>query len=133
MGIFDGINIAESAMSVHRYRSEVAADNIANINTPGYRYKQVKLQGADFATTLDGARSHVNGLTSSLVGADARDGAVQIASVREAGAGEFDERQRTLTATSDMIQAKSAFELSSKAATLLKSMALSALEIGRGS
>ncbi|MCW2923364.1 MAG: hypothetical protein JWM98_768, partial [Thermoleophilia bacterium] len=35
MGIFDGINLAEGAMSVHRLRSEIAAQNIANVYTPG--------------------------------------------------------------------------------------------------
>ena len=29
MGIFDAINVSEQAMSVHRFRSEVAARNVA--------------------------------------------------------------------------------------------------------
>ncbi len=36
-------------------------------------------------------------------------------------------------ATTDMMRAKSAFDMNVKSATLLKSMALSSLEIGRGS
>ena len=46
---------------------------------------------------------------------------------------EVDERQKAFMATTDMMQAKSAFDLNVKSASLLKSMALSSLEIGRGS
>lgn len=136
MGIFDGINIAESAMSVHRFRSEVAAENIANVHTPGWRRKEVTLRGTEFATQFAGARASHGGSAlgpASGGSSDARAGAVRVAGVSHRAGGAYDERQEALMATTDMIQAKSAFELNSKAATLLKSMALSSLEIGRGS
>lgn len=135
MGIFDGINLAEGAMSVHRLRSEIAAQNIANVYTPGYQRQEVDLRQASFAKALDGARSG-GGVGHDAAGSgvlDAGEGAVEVARIRKVKAGAYDERQRALMATSDMIEAKSAFELNVKAATLLKSMALSSLEIGRGS
>jgi flagellar basal body rod protein FlgC len=134
MGIFDAINVSESAMSVHRFRSEIAAQNVANVHTAGYRRQEVDLRASNFESALNGARagtSHAG--PSSSGGMDAADGAVQVARVRRVDDGEFDERQNALLATTDMMRAKSAFELNVKAATLLKSMALSSLEIGRGS
>ena len=138
MGIFDAIHLAESAMSVHRYRSEIAAENVANVHTPGYKRQEVQLRAAAFTKELAGARIAGGGPDSSTIpvasgGADAFDGAVQVAGVKQVGGSKYDERQKALLATTDMMRAKSAFELNVKAATLLKSMALSSLEIGRGS
>jgi flagellar basal body rod protein FlgB len=135
MGIFDAINVSEQAMSVHRFRSEIAAQNVANVHTPGYKRQEVDLRASNFESALQGARSgtsHAGG-PSSIGGIDAADGAVQVQRVRKVDNGEYDERQNALLATTDMMRAKSAFELNVKAATLLKSMALSSLEIGRGS
>ncbi|MCW2962323.1 MAG: hypothetical protein JWM90_2710 [Thermoleophilia bacterium] len=129
MGLFDAIGTAESAMSVHRFRSEVAADNVANVYTPGYRRKEVDLQATNFSTALQNATSG-SGRTGST---DAERGAVRVGSVRTAGAGPFNERQEALLATTQLMSAKSAYELNVRSATLLKSMALSSLEIGRGS
>lgn len=134
MGIFDAINVAESAMSVHRYRSEVAAENVANIHTPGYQRQEIDLRANNFKAALDGVSNAGSAKgANSIGGFDASDGAVQVARTRSVASGKFDERQRALMATTDMMQAKSAFDLNVKAATLLKSMALSSLEIGRGS
>lgn len=134
MGIFDAINTAENAMSVHRFRSEIAAQNVANVNTPGYKRQEVDLVGNDFAAALDGATgSGGQAMPVSGASADATDGAVRVSAVRKVDMGEYDERQNALLATTDMMSAKSAFDLNVKAATLLKSMALSSLEIGRGS
>jgi flagellar basal-body rod protein FlgC len=134
MGIFDAINTSESAMSVHRFRSEIAAQNVANVQTEGYKRQEVDLRASNFSTALDGARSGRSSATpTGSASIDASDGAVQIARVRHVAGGEYDERQNALLATTDMMRAKSAFELNVKAATLLKSMALSSLEIGRGS
>lgn len=134
MGIFDAINIAEGAMSVHRFRSEVAAENIANIHTPGYGRREVDIRATDFKAALDGVGNAGSAKgVNSLTGLDASDGAVQVSRVRNVGSGEYDERQRALMATTDMMRAKSAFDMNVKSATLLKSMALSSLEIGRGS
>lgn len=134
MGIFDAINVSEGALSVHRYRSEVAAENIANLHTPGYRRQEVDLRASSFRAALDGITNagSPSGPTT-LGGLDASDGAVQVARVRRVSGSEYDERQEALMATTDMMRAKSAFDMNIKSATLLKSMALSSLEIGRGS
>lgn len=134
MGIFDAINVAEGAMSVHRYRSEVAAENIANVHTPGYGRREVDIRASQFRAALDGVGNAGSAKgANSLAGLDATDGVVHVARVRHVAAGKYDERQRALMATTDMMQAKSAFDMNVRAATLLKSMALSSLEIGRGS
>ncbi len=134
MGIFDAINVAESAMSVHRFRSEVAAENLANIHTPGYRRQEVDLRATNFRATLDGIGNAGSAKgANSLAGFDAADGAVEVSRTRRIAGREYDERQMALMGTTDMMQAKSAFDLNVKAAALLKSMALSSLEIGRGS
>lgn len=134
MGLFDAINVSESAMSVHRFRSEIAAENIANIHTPGYRRQEVDLRQTSFKAALDGVGNagSAHG-ASSIGGLDATEGAVRVTRVRRMQGQPFDERQNALMATTDMMRAKSAFDLNVKAATLLKSMALSSLEIGRGS
>lgn len=137
MGIMDALNVAEKAMAVHRFRTEVAAENVANIKTPGYHRQIVDLRAASFASTLDGVRgSGGSSLTMRSAGgaklSDADDGAVQVAGVHRSSAGPDDERQEALRSTTDLMEAKSAFELSVRATTMLKSMALSALEIGRG-
>jgi flagellar basal body rod protein FlgB len=133
MGIFDAIHVAEGALAVHRYRSEIAAENVANIHTPGYRRQEVDLQ-ANFQRALDGASNagRANG-ANTVQGLDASEGAVRVSRVRSVAGGEYTERQEALMATTDMMRAKSAFDMNVKAATLLKSMALSSLEIGRGS
>lgn len=133
MGIFGAINTAESAMSVHRFRSEIAAENVANVHTPGYRRQEVDLEAGTFSSALDGARGGGGPAPVTAGGQDAADGAVRVARVRSVSGAPFDERQEALLATTDMLRAKSAFELNVRAATLLKSMALSSLEIGRGS
>jgi len=55
MSLFDGMAISENAMSVHRYRSEVAAKNLANVYTPGYRREVVDLEAGSFHAALSGA------------------------------------------------------------------------------
>ena len=134
MGIFDAINISEGAMSVHRFRSEIAAENIANIHTKGYVRKGVDLTSHSFGASLDQARAtNGNGTAAhSYSGGsmDAQDGAVRVRAVRNDSTG--GERQDSLMNTTDMMSAKSAFELNVRAATLLKSMATTSLEIGRG-
>ena len=82
MGLLDGIDIANSAMSVHRFRSEVAAENIANVHTPGYRRQEVDLKATSFATALSGATSAGSRIGSGRSGFEANDGAVEISRVR---------------------------------------------------
>ena len=134
MGLFDAINISEGAMAVHRFRSEIASENIANIHTAGYKRKEVELSSHNFGESLQRARigSGRTDFKRPSASLDASDGAVRVRAVVDGSSGPGGERQDALLATTDMIRAKSAFELNVRAATLLKSMATSALEIGRG-
>jgi flagellar basal body rod protein FlgC len=132
MGIFDAINISEGAMNVHRFRSEIAAENIANIHTAGYKRKEVELTSHSFGASLERARMGGSGTDVPSSTMDANDGAVRVRSVHTDSSGPQGERQDALISTTEMLRAKSAFELNVRAATLLKSMATSSLEIGRG-
>lgn len=136
MSLFDAINTAAQAMSVHRFRSEVAAENLSNIyGTPGYRRKVVDLTSTSFTNAMNDAKSDGPVTGPSSATRDAMDGGAQIAGVQVAGVhreGPMSERQQAFLSTVDMMRAKSAYELNARAATMLKSMALSSLEIGRG-
>ena len=135
MGLFDAINVAESALSVHRYRSEIAAQDVANAYSPDYRARKVTLAATDFGSALDGAQASIVG-GGSRMGArsvlEGDTGAVRVQSVETLPAREYDERQQAFLGVTEMLRSKSAFDLNVKSATLLKSMALSSLEIGRG-
>lgn len=129
MSIWSAIGSAESAMNVHRYRSIMAAENAANTDTPGYRFKTVILQAGN-NQNLRNAQANGGAGWSGPVGA--MEGAVRVGSVHEAPNDELGDRQRELMAVTQMIESKAAFELAMRSATLLKSLALSSLEIGRG-
>ena len=138
MSLFDAINVSSQAMSVNRFRSEIAAENLSNAYTPGYRRKVVDVEASGFESALNdaqGADSAGAARGTASATRDAMDGSSQIPGVRIKGVrqeGPMSERQIAFLSTLDMMSAKSAYELNARAATLLKSMALSALEIGRG-
>ena len=132
MSLFDGIKIAEHGMNVHRFRSEVAAQNIANVFTPGYAQKRVELREGRFNATLSqatGARVYGGPIAGAV---DAAGGAVRVGRVRDENSSPEDYRANALKGAVEMMQSKNAFELSMRAATMMKSMALGSLEIGRG-
>jgi flagellar basal body rod protein FlgC len=133
MSLFDAINTAERGMQVHRLRSEVAAENIANVMSPGYRMRTVNLAPGKFSSVLDGVTTSRPGSGSNSL-SDAHDGAVRVASIGTAPGvgGDDDYRGKALFAITEMMESKSALELNVRSAAMLKSMALSALEIGRG-
>ncbi len=130
MSLFDAIGTASNAMNVHRFRSEVAAENLANVySTPNYRRKVVDLQESSFGAELRSARAETGAASTGAL-EDARAGGVQIAGVRREGP--MDQRQQAYLSTLDMMRSKSAYDLNVRAASMLKSMMLSSLEIGRG-
>ncbi len=135
MGLLDGIRVAERSMNVHRFRAEVALDNASNAFTPGYQRKVVDVEEGSFGANLDAARGGAGSDSGmgddSAATSDALDGAVRIAGVRNDTSG-LSGREAGLMAAGELLQAKNAFETSMRAATLLKSMALASLEIGRG-
>lgn len=131
MSIFDALNVASAAMNVHRYRSEVAAENLSNIyTTPGYQRKIVDVASGDFTDALGAARSDASTRGYGAATQDAADGVIRVSGVHREGP--MDQREQAYMSTIDMMQAKNAYEMSVRAATMLKSMALSSLEIGRG-
>ena len=131
MSIFDALNVASAAMDVHRYRSEVAAENLSNIYTnPGYQRKIVDVASGDFSNALDKAQAGGEGHGYGAATQDAADGVIRVAGVHREGP--MDQREQAYLSTIDMMQSKNAYEMSVRAATMLKSMALSSLEIGRG-
>lgn len=132
MSLFDGMAISEGAMSVHRYRSEVAARNLANVYTPGYRREVVDLQATNFHAALSGAANGTGYSAPTAAGQNAVAGAVRIRGTHKDMGPPDDERQQALQGTVDMMESKSAFELNMRAAAMFKSMALASLEIGRG-
>lgn len=134
MSIFDGIKTAEQAMSVHRFRSEIAGENLANVYTPGYQRQVVELQANSFNDAMSRASGSGTDVAAagSAASTDSVDGAVLIAGVHTVASGANNQRKQALEGVIDMMAAKGAFELNQKVVTMLKSMALSSLEIGRG-
>ena len=132
MSLFDGMAISENAMSVHRYRSEVAARNLANVYTPGYRREVVDLEASNFHAALQGANHETGYTQTTSAGEDAAFGAVHVRGTHKQAGPADDERQQAYEGTIDMMQAKQAFELNMRTAAMFKSMALASLEIGRG-
>ncbi len=134
MSLFDGIRIAEHGMSVHRFRSEIAAENLSNVFTPGYKQQRVELREGRFNAALRDARGGggIN-ISNPLGGAvDAAGGAVRVGRIRQEDSSPENYRANGLRGAVEMMQSKNAFELSMRAATMMKSMALGSLEIGRG-
>jgi flagellar basal body rod protein FlgC len=131
MSLFDAINAAERGMKVHRTRSEFAAENIANVFTPGYSPRFANLRAGSFSNALRSAQAD-NGGSGRSGAFDARDGAVRIVGTRTVNTDPDDYRGRALMSITELMESKSALELNVRAASMLKSMALGALEIGRG-
>jgi flagellar hook-associated protein 1 FlgK len=67
MGTFDGLSVALSALQAQRRMLDVAGQNIANVNTPGYTRQRVNLQAVG-ASTIKGVWT---GSSNSLGGVQA--------------------------------------------------------------
>jgi flagellar basal body rod protein FlgB len=128
MGIFDAISAAESGINVARYRSEVTAQNLANVYTPGYQRQVVDVQPGVFSNMLNDASGTSGSVASGA--ANAYNGAVRVTGTHTQDLG--DPRQNSLQGALDMMDAKDDYETNVRMTSLLKSMALAALEIGRG-
>jgi flagellar basal-body rod protein FlgC len=144
MGIADSLGISRSALQAERLRMDVAANNIANMNstrsTDGgpYRRQSVLLRaangGTDFGTVLAGRSRasggvQVAGLTSDTT-APRR---VYEPSNPDAGPDGFVQYPNvdvTLELT-DMISASRSYQANVTALNAIKTMAEHALEIGR--
>src|SRR3954466_9103920 len=108
MSLFDGMNMAEQAMSVHRYRTEIAAQNIVNVFTPGYRFKRVQLREGNFSANLANARTaRLGGPRGGQI--DAKEGAIRVAGVREVYSRPGDYRAQALNESVELMQSKQAY------------------------
>jgi flagellar basal-body rod protein FlgC len=144
MSFLNSLNTPGSALTAERFRMDVIAQNIANINTTRtanggpYRRKQVVFQerGLDFAATLSGAKQKIRqgGVrVAEVVESDApftpvydpshpdanEDGYVMMPNVNSA------EEQV------DFMAASRAYEANITSLNVIKAMAMKALEIGQ--
>ena len=114
MSLLDSMNITGSALTAERFRMDVALQNLANVNTTRtaagepYRRKQVIFQerGVSFASALQNEQAKVEG------------GGVRVTQVVES--------QRV-----DLMAASNSYSANLTALSLVKSLALKALEIGK--
>ena len=67
MELFDTVHVAlERALSGSALRHEALAENLANVNTPGYRRKDVDFQGA-LRSAMESGKSAVSDTTMETV------------------------------------------------------------------
>lgn len=131
MSIFDALSTAEQAMNVHRYRSQIAAQNMSNAHAPGYKRQEVDLVATPFGAEMNAARAG-NSAVSYPGSDDAVAGAVQVGKVKTVDLGPDSGRQQALMAAIDMMEAKTAYEYAARSAAMFKSMAMAGLRIGQG-
>ena len=142
MGIMNAFNIGCQGLSVHSKRVEIAAKNIANIDTPNYTRKIPIIssnENQSFATVLSSMGA--GAMTSGLGGVNF-DGIVEDptpgAKIYKPGHPDADENGYIRTSNTnamvdyaDATMAQRAYEASLGVLQISKSMATSALEIGR--
>jgi flagellar basal-body rod protein FlgC len=135
MGFLSSLDISGSALTAQRLRMDVISNNIANIDTVGYRRKITELsesQGESFSSLLDGN-----------IG-----GGVEVSSITDDSSAlnlEYDPTNPladangyvahsnvdTMTELTDMMSATRSYEASVTALDATKNMAVKALEIGK--
>ena len=54
MGMFDALEVSASALTAERMRMDVTAENLANVNTPGYQRVDVDFHGTLAAAMAGG-------------------------------------------------------------------------------
>ena len=126
MSFFDSMNIVGSAMTAERFRMDVALQNIANANTTRtesgepYRRKQVVFQerAVDFAEVVESDRDFVPVYDPSHPDAN-EEGYVLMPNVD------------TTEERIDLMAASNAYEANLTALSVVKALALKALEIGK--
>ena len=129
MGLFDALSAAESGINVARYKTEVTAQNLANVYTPGYQRQVVDQAQGSFSSLLQDSGRSSSADTVSGGAASAVEGAVRVTGTHTQDLGI---RQNAMQGAFEMMADKDAYETNVRVASLVKSMALAALEIGRG-
>ena len=142
MGLMNAFQIGREGLAVHGKRVEIAAKNIANIDTPNYTRKIPIIssnQDQSFATVLS---SMGMGALSGNMGGVNLDGIVEDptpgAKIYKPGHPDADENGYIRTSNTnamvdiaDATIAQRAYEASLGVMTISKAMAVSALEIGK--
>jgi len=142
MGLMNAFNIGCQGLTVHSKRVEIAAKNIANIDTPNYTRKIPIIssnENQSFASVLS---SMGTGAMNSGLGGVNFDGIIEDptpgAKIYKPGHPDADENGYIRTSNTnaladytDATMAQRAYEASLGIMQISKSMATSALEIGR--
>ena len=144
MGLMNAFNIGREGLSVHGKRVEIAAKNIANIDTPNYTRKIPIIssnQDQSFATVLSSMGVGALAGSSNLGGVNF-DGIVEDptpgAKIYKPGHPDADENGYIRTSNTnamvdiaDATIAQRAYEASLGVMTISKAMAVASLEIGK--
>ena len=146
MGLFQSFNISASGMTAQRFRTDIIAENIANVNTTStesggpYRRKIVTFQEKNvtpfsqfFSTSKNGAIG--NGVKVTRVTEDYTSDFIKEYDPSNPDADENGyvsyPNVNTVTEMTDLIDASRSYEANSTAFNASKSMALKGLEIGQ--
>ena len=143
MGIMNAFNIGREGLAVHGKRVEIAAKNIANMDTPNYTRKIPLIssnQDQSFATVL--SSMGMGALSGSNLGGVNFDGIVEDPTpgvkIYKPGHPDADENGYIRTSNTnfmidyaDATIAQRAFEASLGVMSISKAMASASLEIGR--
>jgi len=147
MGFLNSINISASGLTAEKLRMDVISRNIANVNTTRtadgtpYRRQVVVFQEGDKQMSFS---DYLNDASRSLIGSGVKVAGITedktaFKSVYDPGHPDSDEQGYVkmpnvdvMTEMVNMISASRAYEANVTAINSAKSMALKALEIGRG-
>ena len=127
MALFQSFNISASAMTAERFRTDIIAENIANVNTTStesggpYRRKVVTF-GERNVTPFS---QYYSASKNAAIG-----NGVKVTSVRENGYGSYP-NVNTVTEMTNLIDSTRAYEANATAFEASKSMAQTGLSIGQ--
>ena len=146
MGIFQSFNISATGMTAQRFRTDIIAENIANVNTTStesggpYRRKIVTFQEKDvtpFSQYLSHSRNRAvgNGVKISKVSEDYETDFIMEYDPSNPDADENGyvsyPNVNTVTEMTNLIDATRAYEANATAFDASKNMALTGLNIGK--
>ena len=146
MGLFQAFNISASGMTAQRFRTDIIAENIANVNTTStesggpYRRKIVTFQEKDvtpFSQYLSTSRNRAvgNGVKVSKVSEDYESDFIMEYDPSNPDADENGyvsyPNVNTVTEMTNLIDATRAYEANATAFDATKNMALAGLNIGK--
>lgn len=151
MGAFDSFSINASGLTAERYRMDVIAENIANVNTtrtedgtPYVRkvvtFKEKSDPVGSFNSMLTSNQSKYNRMTGSgvKVGGVYEDHTTEMTKVYDPSHPDADENgyvwypnMNVVTEMTNMIDASRAYEANATAFSTTKQMALTGLQIGQ--